>query len=310
MEISDFDSYCKTFVEVCKKHELKKGTGTQQLFRCYTDILLYMKIDQYEQQDRGLLELAKLIRLLEKGNGFEVTSAQGAKVAIQNPFVLANMLMNLHTELNQQSSGFYAFHGITGEKGKIGEGFSYKGIFFSEPEYFTEPYTDEELQRIIEFEEAHEEQKKAMKGRNRNGGNNPILGNFVVEFLACCPSLFGAFYCYTGPNGEPLLANFPPTKQYNIIGDLLEATGVLEQFKGKVWLESKWAIMNASERKKEVEGWEKSFEKAEQKSPLTKKGWYIDVLSDLYKDISSALALFKKNNPSMDLYAKHEELNW
>ena len=310
METSNYDSYCKAFAEVCKKHELKKDSGTEQLFACYTDILYHMKKGQYEQTDKGLLELAKLIMLLETGTGIKVSRFEGGEVDIQNPFVLANMLMHLHTDLNTQSGGFYSIQGMAKEKGRIKEGFTYKGVSFEDTGNFTEPYTNDELQTIIDFEDSHEAWRRGLKGRNRNGGNNPMLGSFVVQFLACCPSLFGNFYCYTGPNGEPLLANFPPTKQYNIIGDLLAALGVLEQFKGKGWVETRWNYMNASERKKEVEGWQKSYEKAENNSPLQKAGWSISPDSNLYKNYKTMPALNDELLFHLDLNKEFAALDW
>lgn len=126
---------------------------------------------------------------------------------------------------------------------------------------YTEPYTDEELQNIIQFEETRAD----FEGRLSNAANARKLGYFVQKFLIKAPEVFGYFYCHLDSEGKPLKPALTPTKQYNLIGDLLQAAGVLQHFKGQLWLEDKWAVMDNSARRKEVEGWLKSYEGMERK---------------------------------------------
>ena len=65
--------------------------------------------------------------------------------------------------------------------------------------------------------------------------------------------------------GNKLKPNLSPTKQFNIIGDLLEAAGVLQEYKGQLWMEGKWENMNDSARRHEVQDWLKAYEKMEAK---------------------------------------------
>lgn len=254
------------FAAVCKKWGIPKGEGAKQLFFCFQEIAYYIHMGQYEKQDYGLLETAKLIRLLDKGRGIKVSSSNGGEVSLQNPILLAELYMYLNTALQVNSMGLYHYTGLARNKKQIKEGSTYKGVVFGSGE-FTEPYTEEELQKIVAFEEGRQQWELQMQGKA--GAGIPKIGFFVQKFLVQAPELFGYYYCYTGPNGEALKPALQPTEQYNLIGELLEVTGVLEQFKGALWLQNKWAFMNNSERRKEVEGWLKSYENAEKKRPAS-----------------------------------------
>lgn len=236
------------FARICKKWGLPKDDNTLQLFACFQEVLDFFLIGQYERNKFNFLEAAKLIRLIKNGAGtLKVSSADGRKVEISNDILKAILYMFLNTQLNWQSMGRYAYMGMTTKK-EIIQGGSYLGIYFPKGDY-TEPYTDEELQRIISWEQVNAKIEKEQTANRR-------LGFYVNKFMVDVPEVFDYL---VDEEGNPLKPALSITQVYNIIGELLEAVGALEQYKGKGWLEERWSVMTNSERRKEVEGWLKTF---------------------------------------------------
>lgn len=245
------------FAAVCRKWELPKDQGTLQLFRCYYDIAYFIHFGQYEANNYGFLESAQLIKLLKYGNGLKVTSAEGVEVALDNQMLIDFLYMHLNNDLQKMSAGQYAYINLTSEKGILKSGNVPDDVAFWW-EGCSEPYTDKELQNIIEFEKTRKEYEGKLSPVKR-------LGHCVQRFLIEAPMVFGFFYCHVDDEGNKLKPNLSPTKQFNIIGDLLEAAGVLQEYKGQLWMEGKWENMNDSARRHEVQDWLKAYEKMEAK---------------------------------------------
>lgn len=243
------------FAKVCRKWDLPKDDRTQQLFSCFYDIAYFIHFGQYEVIQYGFLEAAQLIKLLKHGSKLKVTSAEGGLVSLDNPMLREGLYMRLNYELQELSLGLYMNHGIITEKEPKGK--SASGWMF-DCDKFVEPYTDEELQNIIDFEK---------KWKEFEGSLSPVkrLGHFVQRFLIEAPKVFGYFYCHVQSDGQELKPLLPPTKQFNIIGDLLQAAGVLREYKGELWLQDKWENMNSSERRHTLQDWLKSFENLQSK---------------------------------------------
>lgn len=253
MELRTMQNKYKAFVDVCKKYRLEKNFASFQLFHCLVDTLLYVHIDQYEQRESNRLEIAKLIQLFNTDGDIVVRNSKAGNVKLSDDGNRTTLLFFLHKLLQIESCGLYQELGLAGNKPKITDMYKFKGHIYSGWDFY-EPYSDGEVDRIIEFESFEESKKNAMKGKA--DGGIPKLGYFVEKFIAYCPILFGDILC---TNAKPRMS---PTDMYNLIGEMLVLADVVQMFFPKIWVDGFVKDLNRSQRRKVVKDWRMAYENA------------------------------------------------
>ena len=246
------EKYSK-FVEVCKKYGLEKNLGTFQLFHCLVDTLIYVHFDQYEKNETNRLEIAKMIQLFNSDEDVVVSVPKGGNVRISDEGTKTTLLLFLHNLLQIESANLYQVLGLAGDKSKINDTYHFKQYIYSGWDLY-EPYSEDELERIIEFESFEESKKGAMRGKA--GGGIPKLGYFVEKFIAYAPILFGDVLC---SNTKPKMSQ---TDMYNLIGEMLVLADVVQMFYSKTWINSFVKELNRSQRRKVVKDWQNSYNNA------------------------------------------------
>lgn len=251
------EEICQKFAKICKGYGLKKDTrGLWELFHCFFDTLLYISIDQFEKNDTNRFDIARLIKLFNENNEIHVKAKNAGSITITDGKIKTIILLFLHYLLQIESGYLYQRLGFASGKSKISGNYHFKDLFLSGWD-LNEPYTDDELKKILEFEEVENEFQKGFEGNA--GGKIPHLGWFVEKFLESAPSLFGKNAC-----DEEF--NMTPTTTYNLIGDLLILSGVVKNYLPKNWVEDVWSYKTKSGRRKIVSDWRKSYINAYNKS--------------------------------------------
>lgn len=212
--------------------------------------------DSQDHEER--LEAAKLLWLLQYGSDLKVVGRNSHNVEVRTTTLLANLCLFLHLYLSKYNSYY------TNELAKPKKEYENPIIFMNVPIIderikFTEPFTKEELKNIIQYETSKVNQLGSMRGKNSNNPA-PMLGKFATE----------------GLEAAPIIKN--QTTLYNLIGDLMDYSGVLLSYKGQEWKDYYWADMDRAERKNEVRGWLASYKLA-----LDKQGGEPIYLADYYK---------------------------
>lgn len=262
------------FAAICKKYNLPKDINTFRLFCVYEKIAYHISIGQYEENEFSNLEAARLIRLISRGSGLKLSSAEGASVDIDNSILKACLFMYLNTELERNAGLLYSVMGIAGDKKGIKSGAEYMGEIFGKEGEYTEPYTEEELQKIIDFEGKQAKKESLMQGNEGKG--IPKLGYYASSLNW----VLTAGEEHKEGEEASTFSSLNESSKLNLIADLLEAAGVLADFKGQIWLQESWEAMTKKERANEVRGWLKSYKKKLESFPQHEAGNVYNTLKE------------------------------
>lgn len=101
--------------------------------------------------------------------------------------------------------------------------------------------TKEDISALLDSPNKYELYCKAMQGNA--GSQSPILGYIADMLLGEVPD------------------SLNKTDRYNLVGDLMELSGILIKYRGANWVSSNWADMLKSDRRNEVRGWLQSYSK-------------------------------------------------
>lgn len=172
---NDYSAYYAEFAEICKKYGLTKGEGTFELFLTYNALIggISKGIQEYEQK----MKLAQLLRMLNKNKGISFTNGFD-EIRFEPGYILEELKAFLNTLLSRLN--YYDRYKELGISPKTrirndivhfdgdGERYDEWGLFkkFTPHKWnFTEPYSEDELSSIIEFEKYNIKRTKIREGR-------------------------------------------------------------------------------------------------------------------------------------------------
>lgn len=243
--LDESDPSDRIFINTCKEYNFSYNDNSKAcriLRHLYNNAAYHDKIGQIEDDIKSSfdhLKCASLIKSLRNADNVKIITEGGTGVNFHKETIrldkedelLMFLELYLNTLLDEQQIGSYQM--LLGVKQKAGYHFINSD---QEDSFYKEPYTDEELEKIINLETKNKEKLRIINGRANK--HIPELGRMAYMMLNY---------------GEDALRELTSkTKKYSFIGDLLMKAL-------PSWKDTEWDSDSNKEKYDKVKSWVKSF---------------------------------------------------
>lgn len=251
--------YLAELADICLKHGMKKHSCILRLMESVVnwDVTVLFGLDKERTTEQIKLgkDLATLTNIFKNGRSIKIqafipndTNPNGGikkkhiSIDIENDGLIQKLAFLSFNSYLARIGSYYEFWHVAETPNNLNQGTFPEYLISESGSFFKEPYSDDALADIIEFDTSDLDFDKALKGRTaRTKTEVPKLGLIACDLIRA---------------GEQDLESMKPTEKHCLVFDLMQATGIAPDE-----VELRGMELKNKEKADMVKSWVRSFKK-------------------------------------------------